>query len=172
MKYNLDAIKRGEKQELSLDFQVNIDDIDYYGDVLKVVKPIDVIVKIYNIGDKLFLTCDIEGTLQVHCGRCLESFDYKLKTKIDAELMDEATLKEEDDFQDDIITYNEDEIDFEEVVKEQIATSIPMKLVCGQDCKGLCKKCGKNLNVETCKCHSLISEDEIDPRLDKLRDLL
>ena len=45
-----------------------------------------------------------------------------------------------------------DEIDLDEVVREQIYFSLPMKSLCREDCRGLCPVCGINLNKEECKC--------------------
>jgi uncharacterized protein len=58
-------------------------------------------------------------------------------------------------------------IDTAEVVREQILLAIPDQVFCREDCKGLCPKCGANLNLIDCKC----SDDDIDPRWAALRNL-
>ncbi len=49
-------------------------------------------------------------------------------------------------------TYSGEKIDLSEFLKEQIVLSLPYKLLCKEDCKGLCPKCGTNLNIEKCNC--------------------
>ncbi|AKL95517.1 hypothetical protein CACET_c20700 [Clostridium aceticum] len=170
LKFDLNTIKRGEHEEVHLDFTVDLDNINYYGDVLKVISPIHVLGKVYSVGKKIFLSCNLETELQVHCGRCLKPFTYLLKTNIDVELVGQEKFKEEEDL-DDTIVYNDNVIDFNEVIKEQIIMNLPMKVVCSENCKGLCKTCGEDLNIEQCQCNQE-NEDDIDPRLAKLKELL
>jgi len=58
-------------------------------------------------------------------------------------------------------------IDIAEVVREQILLALPAQVFCGDDCKGLCPKCGANQNLIDCKC----ADKEIDPRWAALRNL-
>ncbi|MBN1297720.1 DUF177 domain-containing protein, partial [bacterium] len=62
----------------------------------------------------------------------------------------------------------DDRIDICRVIAEQIVLQIPMKTLCSDDCKGLCSRCGADLNAGTCGC----DRDSVDPRLAKLKDLL
>ncbi|AOY77355.1 YceD family protein [Clostridium formicaceticum] len=170
LKFDLNTIKRGEHDKLNIDFTVDLDNINYYGDVLKVIRPIHVLGTIYSVGKKIFLSCNIETELEVHCGRCLKPFTHLLKNNIDVELVEEEKLEDNDDLED-IAIYRDNSIDFNEMIKEQIIMNLPMKVVCSEDCKGLCKTCGKDLNLEECKCNQ-DSEDNIDPRFAKLKELL
>jgi uncharacterized protein len=52
-------------------------------------------------------------------------------------------------------------------VKEQVLLAAPVKVVCRESCKGLCPKCGKNLNEGDCGCSTVVT----DPRWDALKDL-
>ena len=61
------------------------------------------------------------------------------------------------------ITADGDTLDFTEVIRANICALIPMKILCTDDCKGLCHICGKNLNEEQCEC-----EKPIDPRFAQL----
>jgi len=59
-------------------------------------------------------------------------------------------------------------IDLDPIVREQVLLALPVSVVCRDDCKGLCPKCGQNLNERDCG-HG--AEKEIDPRLARLKDL-
>ena len=59
-------------------------------------------------------------------------------------------------------------LDLDELVYSEVMMSLPMKHLCNAECKGICFKCGKNLNEGKCDC----PEKEIDPRLQALADLL
>jgi uncharacterized protein len=59
------------------------------------------------------------------------------------------------------------EIDLDEIIKEQIYLSLPMKVLCSDQCRGLCPICGMNLNVSDCHCH----REQGHPGFLKLKDL-
>lgn len=169
MKFDLYTMKKGENNKVDLNFTVDFDSIDYYGDVFKILTPITVIGSIYNVGEQVFLTCNITTDLEARCGRCLKTFTYPMITKMNVELVDEGKVSEDDDTED-IIVYEDKIIDFDEIIKEEILANVPMKVLCDENCKGLCGVCGKDLNVESCQCNS--SDDNIDPRLAELKKLL
>ena len=64
-------------------------------------------------------------------------------------------------------TYQGDEIDLSNYIMEQVAISLPVKVVCSEDCKGLCSNCGNNLNFEMCAC----DKERVDPRFAVLKNL-
>src|ERR1044072_582574 len=76
---------------------------------------------------------------------------------------------ETEDEEDDLETsyYRDDQIDLNELLREQFYLELPMKPLCTEDCKGLCPQCGTNLNTGTCDC----SAGWNDPRLAPLRQL-
>ena len=69
---------------------------------------------------------------------------------------------------DDIIATPDMKLDIDELVYAETVSNLPMKHLCREDCKGICQKCGKNLNEGECGCPS----KEIDPRLAALAELL
>ena len=58
-------------------------------------------------------------------------------------------------------------IDVDEVVKEQILLAVPTRMLCREDCKGICPECGTDLNKGECAC----KKDDIDPRWAALKNL-
>ena len=69
---------------------------------------------------------------------------------------------------DTIITVPDMKLDVDEFVYSEVILDLPSKHLCREDCKGICFKCGKNLNDGECGC----STKEVDPRLAKLMELL
>ncbi|WKY48823.1 DUF177 domain-containing protein [Eubacteriaceae bacterium ES3] len=100
------------------------------------------------------ITMTIEMTMVFPCARCLEPtpvpcfYDYADTVSID----DDAT-----------------ELDLIPVVEECIYINEPFRILCREDCRGLCPKCGNNLNHEQCDCEN---DGDIDPRLAALKTLL
>lgn len=100
------------------------------------------------------------------CDRCLDEYDDEFSAEIEqyyhvgpGELIDE-----------DIIRIAEDatEIDINPVIAEMMLLNHPLKMLCSEECKGICPHCGANLNHEACRC----TEVPIDPRWEKLRGLI
>ena len=63
--------------------------------------------------------------------------------------------------------YDGEKIDLTDLVREQILLDLPTQILCREDCKGLCQKCGANLNEVNCNC----AENETDPRWSALKNL-
>lgn len=104
------------------------------------------------------------------CDRCLESTKGFGAERSGIQLMkqpegmkDEITLGDDDMG---TVYLESDEINLEEMVKQEVVYHLPVRLVCGEDCKGLCSQCGENLNLGKCKCEAVT-----DPRWAALKDI-
>ena len=64
------------------------------------------------------------------------------------------------DDEEEFLLLEDGKLDLSEVVCDQIVMEMPYRFLCREDCKGLCPKCGQDLNVERCSCDTR----EIDPR--------
>jgi len=114
----------------------------------------------------------VTGTIELECARCLASFEIKIESKIDFILCDKDRLKtitaEGLDSEDYIILSNSDmTADISSVVRQVFLLSVSMKPVCSENCRGLCSKCGTNLNTKPCNCET----GKADPRWDGLKKL-
>lgn len=89
-------------------------------------------------GGLLFATGSVEQDFECTCVRCVEDFPW---TAFDDEIALSVEFEGENPF-----------IDLTDLLRECIILSFPSNPVCREDCKGLCPKCGKNLNKETCTC--------------------
>ena len=108
----------------------------------------------------LITTC-IHGT----CDRCAADFDREMEIPIDAVLVTELANEENEDEW--VFPLDGDSADLEDIVRTTFVLNMDSKLLCSDDCKGLCCRCGKNLNDGPCGC-----QKEIDPRLAALKQLL
>lgn len=108
-------------------------------------------------GEDILLKGTIETKIKSFCSRCLAPVDYPLM--IDFE---EKYSKKQGE---DIYMITEDRINLEEMIIDDVILSYPAKILCSDDCKGLCPVCGKNLNEGQCEC----LKDIIDPRLEALK---
>ena len=109
--------------------------------------------------------CDL--TLLMPCDRCLDPVVQKLHIE-DTELVDMGMTEEERIAKLDEKPYiNGLQLDVDSLVKTEIYVHMPMKVLCREDCKGICNRCGANLNRETCDCDASVP----DPRMAAILDV-
>lgn len=124
-------------------------------------------------GSKYRLVGRIDANLRVDCGRCLEPFQMAVGIDVDLLYLPFSDNSGESDFrieESDLRAayYRDEEIDLGQLVTEQLRLALPMKLLCRDECQGLCSVCGGNRNQHLCQC----AEDWNDPRLTGLKRLL
>lgn len=135
---------------------------------LKLVYPIKYEGVIYDLNGEFLLDLNTCYEYEVECSRCLKDLLNKVSTNLNYVLFTEKPKEFEEDSVTEYIILEDNELDIEDVVFSQIITSIPIKVLCKEDCKGLCPQCGKDLNEGPCNCER---EDLIDPRFQKLQGL-
>lgn len=123
------------------------------------------------LAENVFLEGAIVTGLELICCRCLEA------ATLPVDALFRYTLVPMPDRQDPEIElgsedleygyYDEDTIDLEPMILEQIILQIPIRVLCREDCRGLCPRCGANLNQEPCRCQSEV----IDERFALLKNL-
>ncbi len=117
----------------------------------------------YSVSDETVrLIGTMETVLEVACTRCLDEVPFAVECDFD-----ETFTK---DGADDSYTYNGNIVELDKMVYDYLMLSLPQKILCGDDCKGLCPQCGANRNREACDCSNQVSDDENNP-FNKLKDL-
>ncbi|SPF46232.1 conserved hypothetical protein [Syntrophobacter sp. SbD1] len=124
---------------------------------LKLLRPVNVVLNLNRHPDHLRITGNITGSLEVCCHRCLRPFELPLDEQVDIYLMaDQRTPgDDEEELKPDELLYeffDGEVIEVDRLVAEQIFLGLPVKVLCSENCKGICPKCGANLNEEVCRC--------------------
>lgn len=96
----------------------------------------------------------LQGTFR--CARCCKEFPQEIRFPMDYKIAESLANEDEEEF----LLLEDGQLDLEETIRSQLYTEMPYRFLCKSDCKGLCPKCGKDLNEETCSCNL----KEIDPR--------
>ena len=129
-------------------------------------------LNITKISKKVLIRGTVDGSVLLNCCRCLNDYSYSLNILFDEEYDPKAEVDRVEDqelHKEDLglSYYRDDEIDVTEVVKEQVLLSVPMKPLCNEECRGICSRCGIDLNKGSCACR----HEELDPRLEPLQKL-
>lgn len=109
----------------------------------------------------LSLTGNIRLTGVFRCARCCAEFPKLLDFPLESKLAESLANEDEEDF----LLLEDGQLDLDEAVREQLLTEMPYRFLCREDCKGLCPKCGQNLNDRICSCDTR----ETDPRWTALK---
>ena len=154
---NVDNLVNGESRSVSFSKNISISD-DYKINSIPTVK---VTGDISNNEGKFRFNGKVHTVLNLNCDLCLEPFNIELNFNID-EIFSKS-VDEENDYW----LFSDKVIDLVPAVLSNILLNIPMKAVCSDKCKGLCNKCGHNLNEGDCGC----DRTYINPKFEKLKAL-
>ena len=121
--------------------------------------------KLKNMGDYFVLKAASFAKFGSPCALCLIDVDVELDFSVEEYFaVDEIQIKDAEQ----IFAIIEDEVDILSAIMPNLLMNIPMKVVCSEDCLGLCPACGINLNTERCDCLNL---SELNPQMEGLLDI-
>ena len=150
----------------SVPFSASVDLSDLrFGTSYPVSEPVVAEGVVRNTAGVLLMTGTIRTTIHGTCDRCAADFDRYMELPIDAVLVTELANEENEDEW--VFPLEGDSADLEDIIRTIFVLNLDSKLLCKPDCKGLCHRCGKNLNDGPCNC-----QKELDPRFAALKQLL
>ena len=150
----------------SVSFSTSVDLSDLcYGVSYPVTEPVLAEGTVRNTAGVLMMTGFIRTTIHGTCDRCANDFDRDVEIPIDVVLVTEMANEENEDEW--VFPLEGDSADLDDIVRTVFVLNLDSKLLCKEDCKGLCYRCGTNLNEGPCNC-----QKELDPRFAALKQLL
>lgn len=153
---------KGARQTYELEERV----FDFMTPDWQLCGPMTVSMEIVNEGRLLSLTGVAKATLEAKCDRCLDQVIRSVEAIITEQLLYANDAPQYShlaigELEEQYYLYHNDHFDVADIVREAILAELPLKVLCQEDCRGLCLKCGQNLNRGQCSCDTT----EIDPRL-------
>jgi len=172
MKIALDDIKAAPKE---LAYTEEVDELnarlDRGAHDYRVPRGLEVRVEFYRSGLDVFFNGALHGQVIGTCARCLEEYAFGLDHPFVFVLEPRAVAPSESarlSAEDLALSYYEgDQIDLTPLVHEQMILALPTRPLCAEGCRGLCARCGANLNAGACGCPAAPP----DPRLAVLHAL-
>ncbi len=160
MHINIKQLRDGSLREKKFEFTADISEIE-----ATVSKPIKISGEITNRAGVLLLSMTMEGERNLVCDRCAKEFTRVTSVPFESCIVDHLDNEDDEDY---FIVCEDDELDIEELAVSMFILGFERKILCTEDCKGLCQICGANLNEQACSC----KDESIDPRLEILKQLL
>ena len=150
----------------SVSFSTTVDLSDLrYGNSYPVSEPVKAEGTVRNTAGVLMMKGEITTCIHGICDRCASPFDREILFPIDVVLVTEFADEENEDEW--VFPLEGDSADLDDIVRTVFVLNLDSKLLCKEDCKGICCRCGKNLNDGPCNC-----QKELDPRFAALQQLL
>ena len=139
-------------------------------------EPLAIHLDVLPMRDFIRVKGHLDTTLRLACVRCLEVFEYPLRSRFTLNYSRQIPQDVHDTETEGIeltadqigmVFFEGEEIDFADALQEQAILAMPFKPICNAECKGLCSRCGKDLNFGPCLC----DEKEPDGPFSVLKDL-
>ena len=167
MLVNLSDVLTSEGRQLNMEVPLEMTSFKSKMGSFEIMEKSPVTFTFTNIGvNKAKVEGNVELTFDTRCDRCLTEVPTKLALQFDRVVTspDAVTEDEEDDDQNFMEGY---QLDVETFVYYEIIGNWPAKILCKEDCKGLCPVCGQNRNVRDCGCDTFVP----DPRMAAIKDI-
>jgi uncharacterized protein len=162
MRLDLRNIIHVPEASKSFQFQMDLSGLEFYGEHL-ITRPVQIEGSVTNHAGALVLEGTASSLLDLVCDRCGKKFSREKVVELNCLLAAEL----EDEENDEIYLLEGNEVDLDEVAGTAFILAMDTKNLCSDNCKGLCAKCGADLNNGPCGCRP-----EVDPRLAALAQLL
>jgi len=171
MEIRLEQIK---EDGLTLEFEKSVDAFPILAEMVangecEFSAPLRTALRVFRIDDLVEIDGEIETLVHLPCSRCLQQFETPLKSSFALTYMQqtadgvedtepqEVELSAEDV---DIVYFQGEKINLKDAIQEQVVMEFPLRPFCKSDCKGLCPKCGTDLNQNPCDCEQRPSPGE------------
>lgn len=149
--------------KLQFDYSLPMQQVELNGDY-PFKSPVRLDVVAVNRAGLVDLIVNAEFEFDTHCDRCFTEITKFMQFTFNHRL----AVSLNDDENDDYIETPDYQLDLDELATSDILLELPSKILCKDDCKGLCQKCGANLNEGQCKCN----KSEVDSRLEILKQFI
>lgn len=142
--------------------------LDFHSGDFRQVEPLDVRATAELVDNQIRIYGTFHTRLELVCARCLETVVEEVSKNFDlfykpmnAIARDEEVRLKLDDTE--MAFFEGDGLFLADVLAEQVNLSLPMKVICRSDCRGLCPHCGANMNQEECRCESHAPDPRLAP---------
>lgn len=162
MKINIVSVINCDGAKLSIEKDVTVGSFEFAGNEYSFEKPVSVTGEIRNIGSALKIALKVEGEYTSYCDRCGCGVTATILGEAEENITGESV-----EIDSEMFVLNGHVLDISGAVESLVYSSLPMRNLCKDDCKGLCSKCGTDLNKSECNCDTT----RYDPRFAIFRKL-
>ena len=151
-----------EGLEVHIEEKVSLEEVS-------LTSPVTGDLALFKSGDEIIVRGRLQSEMELRCSRCLKDFRRYLDMPVNVvyhpirEIGKDGHELKDDEM--DMGFYDGEELDLQDLPREQVLLNMQMKPLCDDNCKGICPNCGTDLNTGNCMC----KREEVDPRLEVLK---
>jgi uncharacterized protein len=165
---DVSEIFSNENKEISKEVELELTSYNAGMGEFSILEKAPFTLSVANVGNKqLNINGKTEVIVAIPCDRCLEDVPVNFDIEISKEIEIKKFLARDIDGMEDAHYMIGTDLDVDKLIFGEILVSWPMKVLCREDCEGICKRCGTNLNLATCQCQ----KTEPDPRMAAIQDI-
>ncbi|EFI42605.1 DUF177 domain-containing protein [Peptoniphilus sp. oral taxon 386] len=168
MKLNIKDFLQSPDKKMEFSGKLEHQQSDYDISNLNLIFPIEYSGTIFDLESELLLDLSINYKYNTHCDRCLKPLVKEQVSNLKGYFVKNSDMEYEDGADIQYFELCDGEIFLDDIIISQVITSMPFKNLCDEFCKGLCPKCGKDLNEGLCGCEKT---KDVDLRFEKLMNL-
>lgn len=131
------ALRDISSKGLLIDQTIPKEGIGLSDEEVDISTPLTIHAELHRVNDTVFATTHLEADFGFLCARCLETIHEHQSRDY------EFTFE---------VAHADEYVDLGEEIRQEIIVENPTRILCKEDCKGICAGCGTNLNIEVCKC--------------------
>lgn len=171
MKLDVSNLYKKSCDLLEFERSENVESINYSEDKLVLTSPVSIKGNICKQERDLFLEASVNFSYKDQCARCLKEIETNIEYELDVRIV-KGTYNEDEVEDYNVFVLDSEKLDLIKVIESTLDFNISHKNLCDENCRGICPGCGVDLNRAECKCDQSEEDDDIDPRLAKLKELL
>ena len=151
-KLNVSDALKNPGQSFPFNADCEIEEMEIFGDSVLLT---DVTCKGTMVGgiDTVGFEGEADATVTTRCARCRDEIVRPLHAQVDA-----VYSRVPDPEDPDLYSFEAYTVDLTDAIRDALVLELPMRFLCSEDCKGLCPKCGTNLNTGTCTCQEGVDD--------------
>lgn len=168
MLLDLSGVMSEQHTELVQDADIDMTMFSARNESFSILKKTPVSIHVSHVKERKFqITGKGSVTLEIPCDRCLEPVETEVLLDFVKNIDLDVPDGEQADELDETNYIDGYTLDVDKLVRGEILIGWPTKILCSEDCKGICNVCGQNLNQGTCDCE----DTGLDPRMSVIRDV-
>lgn len=152
---NVSNALKNPGQVYPFEADARIEEMEVLGDPVRMT---DVAVKGTVVGSDEMVSLEAKATATVisRCARCLEEVRFPIAAEMHADFVRQPDPDDPDQY-----PYESSVLELTDAIRDALVLELPLRFLCKEDCKGLCPKCGANLNTGSCTCQE--GDDDLNP---------
>jgi len=131
--------------------------LDYQSSDFRQIEKLDIKALAELVGEEIHVRGQLRTRLEAECDRCAVQFEFPVECDFDLYYRHVSSIARDEEIEisnDElgIGFYEGDGVVLDDMIREQVILALPMKMLCGSECRGLCPVCGINRNLAACRC--------------------